>query len=262
MSGVLDIEQADSGEFRSTARYPYRGELEDGSSYDRPIYGGQVMAQALLACGATVAPGRQVHSLHGYFLRSGKSHQPVVFRVDEDRDGGSYSSRRAVAVQNSEIVFTMSASFCTETAAEESTFVAPDVPDPTECEVLEVEPQIALEVRLCVKPSRSQWFPTQFWVRPRGPVASGAANHAAALAYMTDFSAGLPREKEGAVLGPSIDHTFWLHRPYEWRDWVLVELAPGVSVGRRGWYTGTVTARTGELIASFAQEMAYFGARS
>src|SRR3954465_1852577 len=76
-----------------------------------PLYGGQVAAQALHAAGRTVAAERLPHSLHGYFLRSGDAARPTVFRVDRDRDGGSFSARRVVALQGGEVIFSMSASF-------------------------------------------------------------------------------------------------------------------------------------------------------
>src|SRR4051794_29695394 len=76
-----------------------------------PLYGGQVAAQALKAAGGTVPPDRLPHSLYGYFLRSGDAARPTIFRVERDRDGGSFSARRVVALQGGEVVFSMSASF-------------------------------------------------------------------------------------------------------------------------------------------------------
>jgi len=98
---VLDLEEIDRDLYRSTLLF----------TDPLPLYGGQVAAQALRAAGATVAADRLPHSLHGYFLRSGDAGRPVVFRVDRDRDGGSFSARRVVALQGGEVVFNMSASF-------------------------------------------------------------------------------------------------------------------------------------------------------
>src|ERR1700712_5269028 len=98
---VLDLEEIDRDLYRSTLVFadPF------------PPYGGQVAAQALLAAGGTVPGDRLPHSLHGYFLRSGDAARPTVFRVDRDRDGGSFSARRGVALQGGGVIFSMSASF-------------------------------------------------------------------------------------------------------------------------------------------------------
>jgi len=75
------------------------------------LFGGQVIGQALSAASQTVVPERHVHSMHGYFLRPGDSHQPVVYDVDRVRDGGSFSTRRVSAIQKGQTIFTCSASF-------------------------------------------------------------------------------------------------------------------------------------------------------
>ena len=90
---VLDLEEIDRDLYRSRLVFADRF----------PLYGGQVAAQALLAAGGTVPPERLPHSLHGYFLRSGDAARPTVFRVDRDRDGGSFSARRVVALQGGEV---------------------------------------------------------------------------------------------------------------------------------------------------------------
>ncbi|WP_348658750.1 acyl-CoA thioesterase domain-containing protein, partial [uncultured Stutzerimonas sp.] len=75
------------------------------------LFGGQVVGQALSAASQTVAPERHVHSMHGYFLRPGDSHHPVVYDVDRVRDGGSFTTRRVSAIQKGQTIFTCSASF-------------------------------------------------------------------------------------------------------------------------------------------------------
>ena len=263
MSSVVAVEQIDDNLFRSTAVY----RADDGPRHGgrgNPVYGGQVAAQALLASGATVGD-REPHSLHAYFLRPGRTDQPIDFRVERERDGRSYSSRRVAAIQNGQTIFSMSASFRVHRVDSELTDVrepaGPDLPDPDDCESVEVEPEIALEVRMCTKPSREQYFPTLFWARPHHLAGDSHADSAAALAYLSDFSSGLPREHEQGILGPSLDHALWLHRPFVWTDWVLVEMRAGIATQGRGQYTGTVSDRRGEPVASFAQEMVYLTAR-
>jgi len=74
------------------------------------VFGGQVLAQALLAASHTVE-GRQAHSLHAYFLRAGDHKAPIVYDVDRSRDGRSFSARRVVAIQHGRPIFTLAASF-------------------------------------------------------------------------------------------------------------------------------------------------------
>jgi acyl-CoA thioesterase-2 len=259
MSSVCDIKQIDDNLFRSTAVY----RVDDGPRHGgrgNPLFGGQAAAQALLASVATVGD-RVPHSLHAYFLRPGRSDEPIDFRVERERDGRSYSSRRVSAIQDGHTIFSMAASFRAQrdesVGPDSAAHARQDVPEPQDCEPVDVEPEIALEIRMCTRPSRQQYFPTLFWARPHQSVGDDHANSAAAVAYLSDFSSGLPREHERGTLGPSLDHALWLHRPFVWSDWVLVDLKAGIATQGRGHYTGTVTDRRGETVASFAQEMVY-----
>ena len=100
---LLDLKRLDDNRFQSQALY----------EADWGMYGGQVAAQALYAAGLTIGDGRLPHSLHAYFVRRGDTTRPVVFQVDRDRDGFSFSARRVVASQDGEVVFTLAASFTT-----------------------------------------------------------------------------------------------------------------------------------------------------
>jgi acyl-CoA thioesterase len=75
-----------------------------------------------------------------------------------------------------------------------------------------------MEVRMCTKPTREQYFPTLFWARPHELAGDSSSESAAALAYLSDFSTGLPRQHGQSTLGPSLDHSLWLHRPFVWPD--------------------------------------------
>src|ERR1700757_2105257 len=103
MLGLLDLEELDTN--------LYRG-YNEKASRDRPaLFGGQVAAQALRAAASTVPEGRLPNSLHGYFLRPGRAEHPVILQVARDRDGRSFSARHVVALQQGEVIFSMSASF-------------------------------------------------------------------------------------------------------------------------------------------------------
>src|SRR5690349_12808960 len=87
----------------------FRGTRPEEESRER-IYGGQVIAQSLLAAYQTVED-RVCHSLHCYFIRPGDPNIPIVFEVDRSRDGGSFTTRRVVAVQHGKQIFNLAASF-------------------------------------------------------------------------------------------------------------------------------------------------------
>ena len=96
------------------------------------IFGGQVIAQAYIAANETVSDDMQIHSLHAYFLRPGIIKQPVLFSVDPVRDGKSFFTRTVKAIQNNEIIFTMTVSFQKEEEGITHSIEMPKVPDPDE----------------------------------------------------------------------------------------------------------------------------------
>src|SRR6187399_1187090 len=101
---ILDLERLEHNLFRG--RSPK-------TSWQR-VFGGQTIAQALVAAQRTVGPERQVHSLHGYFMLGGDPKAPIVYEVDRIRDGGSFTTRRVVAIQHGHAIFNMAASFQAE----------------------------------------------------------------------------------------------------------------------------------------------------
>src|SRR6185503_17968695 len=96
---ILDLEPLEENLFRG--RSPQVG-------WQR-VFGGQVIGQALVA-GARTVEGRAVHSLHAYFMRPGDPEVPIIYSVERMRDGRSFSTRRVVATQHGQAIFTMAAS--------------------------------------------------------------------------------------------------------------------------------------------------------
>ena len=83
------------------------------------LFGGLVAAQSVCAAIATIdeaesdkgRPSSLLHSIHAYFLRPGRYDLPIRFVVDRIRDGRTFTTRRVVAHQGGEAIFTMAASF-------------------------------------------------------------------------------------------------------------------------------------------------------
>ena len=248
---VLELEQLDRDLFRSPRR-----ETEQERWH---LFGGEVMAQALMAAVRTVE-GRAPHSLHGYFLRRGLPDRDVILHVERDRDGGSFSARRVVAVQDGEVIFSLAASFHAEEDSGE--FQVPPPTDVTSPENTAPSPTHGgptehFEARvLGVTETSDLNLPTRMWVRTKGELPDDPAVHACALTYLTDFGSGfgevdVPNLSRG---GPSLDHVLWFHQPIRIDEWVLLDMWPLRASGARGTYMGAVHDRTETLGCVFAQE--------
>ncbi|EXG81515.1 acyl-CoA thioesterase [Cryptosporangium arvum] len=223
---------------------------------DFPLYGGQVAAQALRAAGLTVPDGRSPHSLHGYFLRGGDAGRPTDFRVEQDRDGRSYSARRVVAAQDGEVIFTMSCSFhVVEDGADRDVVPAPDVPHPSTLRTGPMPRMFSMLGALPPAPHPGSEWPTRWWARCVADLPSDALTHACVLTYLSDISTGLaPYHDESSSSGSSLDHALWFHRPIPLDEWVLMDLQGHSTAHGRGFYTGTIRSADGVLGATIAQE--------
>ncbi|MBV1852392.1 acyl-CoA thioesterase [Catellatospora tritici] len=245
------------------------------------IYGGQVAAQALTAAGRTVDPSRTVHSLHGYFVRAGDMTEPVDYHVERIRDGRSFSVRRSVARQRGKEIFVMSASFQVREEGLDHHEPAPvDVPGPddvpTMTDRLAPYPERLGVWKLIPRPMDVRYLGEPGWVRPGtreadprqrvwmrldGKLPDDPLLHACALTYMSDLTlldAVLSVHGEvwgpGGVIGASLDHALWFHRPFRADEWFLYDCASPSASGSRGLATGRMFTRDGRHIATAVQE--------
>ena len=246
------------------------------------VFGGQVLGQALSACVQTVTPERHVHSFQAYFLRPGDPKKPIVYDVDRIRDGGSFTTRRVVAVQSGHPIFNLAASFQKIEPGFDHQSAMPSAPPP---ESLATELEIfagALD-RLPAKMHERATAPRAFEVRPvsandplepkataparmiwlkaTGALPDDPALHAYLLAYTSDHdfvtTALLPHAVTWSTDGmqvASLDHVMWFHRPFRVDDWLLHVIDSPSASGARGLVRGSVYTRDGKLVASTAQE--------
>jgi acyl-CoA thioesterase-2 len=250
---LLDLERVEQNFFRG--RVVFDDPL--------PLYGGQVLAQALRAAGTTVDPGRLPHSLHGYFLRPGDATRPTFFRVDRDRDGRSFSARRVVAIQSGEVILNMACSFHVNEQGEDvQDEVRPAAPPPDELPDVDLGRLVSMQARVAAAAGPGEGWPTRFWARCTEGLSDDALLHACVLTYLSDISTGMAPYFSVKTLMPStLDHSVWFHRDLQLDDWVLVDLVPRTASGGRGWYTGTVHDSDARLGASLAQESLFRSAR-
>jgi len=263
---------------------PLEVDLFRGASRDigsPQVFGGQVLGQALGAAFATVK-GRGVHSLHAYFLRRGDFNAPIVYHVDRSRDGGSFSSRRVVAIQHGQQIFHMSASFHEPENGLEHQLPMPEVPPPESLPDL----RELLEAQGVALPPAVQRFsgrnsPFEFhavqameypdpkpgpprldvWFRAVDRVGEEASRHACLLAYVSDYHLmttamrphGYSLGSRGVIVA-SIDHAMWFHRPVRVDEWLLYSIESPVAAAARGFARASIFTRDGLLVASTAQE--------
>jgi acyl-CoA thioesterase-2 len=256
---MLDLDRVDRDLYRAPSRF---------AEGRRHLFGGQVAAQALRAAAHTVPADRSCHSMHGYFLRRGSPADDVILRVYRDRDGGSFSARRVVAIQEGEVIFTVSTSFHIDEAGGMYQVEPPhDFPAPEEVEIGEgggppdffelkpvnprnVPPTPSAPGAGAIRP------PSCVWAKTRGALPDDPVLHLCALTYVTDFGSGFASVDIDrlARAGPSLDHAIWFHEPIRLDDWVLLDLWPLRASGARGTYLGTVHDRHGTLGCVLAQE--------
>ncbi|WP_134668522.1 MULTISPECIES: acyl-CoA thioesterase II [unclassified Amycolatopsis] len=254
----------------------YRGVSPAHSSVR--VFGGQVAGQALVAAGRTVPEERRVHSLHAYFIRGGDPSVPIVYEVDRIRDGRSFTTRRVVAVQHGKAIFSLSASFQKdEPGIDHAETMPPDVPDP---ESLPTFPELTagyglrfseiprpIDIRYVGEPP---WVtrttgerPThhRVWMRADGTLADNQLLHVCVLTYASDMTlldSVLARHgvywDVDKVLGASLDHALWFHRPFRADEWFLYDSTSPSASGARGLATGRFFTRDGLHVATVVQE--------
>jgi acyl-CoA thioesterase II len=269
---LLDLEQIEVNIFR--------GRSPEGERRQR-VFGGQVAGQALVAAGRTVPADRPVHSLHAYFIRPGDPAVPLVYLVEQVRDGRSFTTRRVSAVQHGQTIFTLSASFHRAEPGVSHADPMPEVPAPEELlttaerteqlfgrvahEYLANNP---IDIRhvgpLTFEVARDPSLRTtrnKVWLRANGELPDDPLLHVCIMTYASDMTLldsvmlahGLSWA-DGSTRGASLDHAMWFHRPFRADRWLLYSQESPTAGGALGLARGEVFTREGELVVSVVQE--------
>ena len=258
----LDLEEIGHDRFRG---HPGSGEGR--------LFGGMVASQAFVAAAKTVVPERPLHSLHAYFLRPGRHVEPIHFSVERIRDGRSFTTRRVVAEQRGEVIFSLMASFCApEEGISHQTQPMPKAPPPEglqdwedlRASILgERRPYGALEVRDCDPESADPAILSppyrRIWMRPRGEMPDDPLAHMALLVFATDRTLLSTAAKPHGLtwdrrIGASLDHAVWVHRQPRFDGWFLYETESPAAHAARALIYGAIYAPDGTRFASVAQE--------
>lgn len=269
---LLDIERLEVDLFR--------GQGEGGENGDR-IYGGHVIAQALVAAYRTVED-RLCHSLHAYFIRPGDPKIPIIFEVDRARDGGSFTTRRVIAVQHGKQIFNLAASFQKPEEGWEHQHPMPEAPAPEGLpsraeQRAELAAQLPenkrehfkrarpIEIRECdpvdiLRPEKTGDL-NRLWFRVATPLEQPLWVHHCLMAYASDMNLLASGNRphgiswwRGEVMGASLDHAMWFHGPLRFDDWHLYVMDSPFGGGARSFNRGSIFSRDGRLVASVAQE--------
>ncbi|MCX5596607.1 acyl-CoA thioesterase II [Streptomyces phaeochromogenes] len=273
---LLDLEQIEQDIFRGQSRF----------AVVPRVFGGQVAAQALVAAGRTVPDDRFAHSLHAYFLRAGDAGAPIVYTVDRIRDGRSFTTRRVVAVQHGQPIFHLSASFQTYEEGMEHQADMPAAPDPetlpTAAELLPryvdlyreqgvverlLEAREAVDLRYADAPpfasvGEEREPRSQVWFRTNGKLADDPLLHVCLATYVSDMTLldsvllahGRGGWVTGDVVGASLDHAMWFHRPFRADEWLLYDQESPSASGGRGLGQARIYTQDGRLAVTVIQE--------
>lgn len=268
---ILDIEPLEHNLFRGQS--PQNGW--------KRIFGGQVIAQALVAACRTVE-GRQPHSLHAYFLLGGDPSVPVIYEVSRIRDGRSFTTRNVLAIQRGAAIFSMSASFHVDEPGHDHEIPMPVTPFPEDLpdframadKISDQLPAIVSayflrERAIEIKPvnldrymeggSREPGF--RAWIRSPQRLPDDPVLHRCILSYASDMllldTSLIAHGRsvfDGDIQSASLDHALWFHRPFRVDEWLLYAQDSPSASGARGFSRGLIYDRAGHLVASVAQE--------
>ena len=248
------------------------------------IFGGQVMAQTLIAAYKTVNVEHFAHSFHSYFIRPGNMEKPITFTVDRIRDGKSFTTRSVKAIQDGEVIFNCSISFQKREKGLEHQVDMPDVPEP---ETLKSEQELRedihkelkmkkedmpmffrqqeiemrpVEKQNYFKPERMPPYKNT-WIKNEGKLPDDQVIQQAFLLYISDMGLlGAANNSVGVnfltknLQNASLDHAMWFHRKLDLNGWFLYTIESPITRNARGFSRGSIFSRDGKLIASCTQE--------
>ncbi len=270
--GLLELEQI--GEDSFLGRHP------TGRQLGSRTFGGQLVAQSMIAAGYTVDGDRPLHVVNVHFIRGGDPKEPIEYRVERFRDGRALANRQVTAIQDGRELSVALVAFQEHGRGLEHAVPRPDVPAPETLPTIgerlvgfedtlphfvgalrPIDMRYANEPAWILKGTGETLGHNRVWMRTDGPLPDDGRLHAAALAYGSDttvldsiitthgLSWGLDR-----IVAATVNHSIWFHRPLRFDEWALYATESPVASGSRGLATGRFFSHSGELLATVVQE--------
>lgn len=246
------------------------------------VFGGQTVAQALLAAGATV-DGTLPHSLHAYFVQAGLADRAVEIAVERVRTGRSMATRRSTVNQGDRTLLVALASFHDNPDEPALADEAITAPPPHDVPLLQdwlddLPPTLAghgrawvdhpppLDLRIGEAPTFLGGAVAEgaraHWMRLPRDVGDDPLLHSVLLAYATDYLLldmafrSYPGDvPDAGFTAVSVDHSLWFHRPVRFDRWHLHTQETVALAGHRALVRGTVQDEDGRRIATVMQEV-------
>jgi len=249
---------------------------EEGRTPWGRVFGGQVLAQSLVAAQRTVESEMRVHSLHGYFLLAGESGVELLFEVERVRDGQSFATRVVKALQRNKAIFQMNVSFHRDewgpsfqtpgrefNAIFKSRGVDMRLPEELLAQGNKLFTPTSADLGLgghsteAISVAEGKWWSLR-WCRHKHRLPDWA--HESIFAWITDSWAAEHVTKPHGAKGQrfsmvfSLDHSIHFHKPFRADEWLLFSTRTTVSNGARGLARTEVFTTKGSLVATVTQE--------
>lgn len=256
-------------DLRFVAQDHWRGKSR--AAFGSRAFGGHVLAHAVRASQAARRTDRPVNSLHAHFLAAARAETDIDYNVTVIKQGRALDIHLVTASQESRSVALCTVSFHAPEPGSTFQNPMPTVVRPAEIDTVTYTPPGThphvrepfelryVDDRFCDEAGPDDRPALDTWIRIKQPVRSQAQpDHAALLTYAVDFLisrvAHMPVRNDTSIVGASLDHAMWFHRPFRVDNWLLVSCSSTTFAGARSLSRAEVFDESGALVASSVQE--------
>lgn len=271
---VLRLDGTDSAEI-FTGRHPAKVGVH--------TFGGQILAQAIVASAATLPESGEslpLHAAHTHFVELGTVTEDLTYRVTRLRDGRGAANRQVTVEQDGRVLAVMTLAYQSDAPHPlEHNDTAPQAGDPLSLRTMPelfaghesrlralVDAAHPIEMRFASDPvwdkrgTDGADSRNLVWMRTDGALPDEQVLHDAALAWASDLTVQDPViARHGLawgydrVVAATLNQSLWFHRHTRFDDFHLLAVDSPVARGGRGLSTGHFYAG-GDLVATVTQE--------
>jgi acyl-CoA thioesterase-2 len=267
---ILDLRQVDDDTY--VGSHPSKNPVR--------TFGGQMMAQSLIAASRSLEHVLPPSALSVHFIAGGDPEKDLEFHIARLRDERRFANRRVDVMQDGVLLTSAMVSYLAGGRSLEHGIEPPELPDPLTVPPVDdllrgyedVVPHFVNALRpidwrytndpTWVMRSKGEKLTyNRVWMKAQGQMPDDPALHAAALAYASDttvldsiitthgLSWGFDR-----IFAVTTNHSVWFHRPVRFDEWVLYSTSSPVAADSRGLGTGHFFDRSGQLLATVVHE--------